>query len=147
MARLITPLFFLVLSIIYLILTFNLTRARVGDENGPLYFPLLIGGFLFLFSIIYFIQEWKQRGEKFDQLKELFTGRAPFLIISTLVLIFIYTFLFERIGFLISTMLFLTGLLFVINGTKPWIKNIVIAVIFSVVSWYSFSELLNVSLP
>ncbi|WP_040982504.1 tripartite tricarboxylate transporter TctB family protein [Oceanobacillus jeddahense] len=147
MARLITPLFFLVLGIIYLIMTFNLTKARVGDENGPLYFPILIGGLLVLFSLIYFIQEWRQRSEKFEELKGLFTGRAPFLIVSTLVLIFIYTFLFERIGFLISTMLFLTGLLFVINGKQAWFKNILIAVIFSIISWYSFSELLNVSLP
>lgn len=147
MARLITPMFFLGVGIVYLILTFNLTRSRVGDPNGPLYFPLLIGALLVVFSLIYFIQEWKQRSEKFEQLKELFIGRAPFLIVSTLVLIFVYTFLFERIGFLFSTIIFLTGLLFIVNGKKPWIKNILIAIIFSFVSWYSFSELLNVSLP
>ncbi|GAB3055123.1 tripartite tricarboxylate transporter TctB family protein [Virgibacillus ainsalahensis] len=147
MARLITPVFFLGIGIVYLLLTSNLTRSRVGDPNGPLYFPLLVGAVLVLFSIIYFVQEWRQRDEKFEQLKALFTGRAPFLIVSTLVLIFVYTFLFERIGFLISTIIFLTGLLFVINGRKPWIKNILISVIFSFVSWYSFSELLNVSLP
>ncbi|MFC3040754.1 tripartite tricarboxylate transporter TctB family protein [Virgibacillus xinjiangensis] len=147
MARFIVPSFFIILGVVYLILTFGMTRSRVGDPNGPLYFPLLIGAVLLVFSIIYFIQEWKKRNEDFSPFKVLFKGRSPFLIITTLIMIFIYTFLFERIGFLFSTVIFLGGLLFIVNGTKPWLKNIIIAVLFSVISWYSFSELLNVSLP
>ncbi|QKY68433.1 tripartite tricarboxylate transporter TctB family protein [Lentibacillus sp. CBA3610] len=147
MARLVVPSICIVAGIIYLVLTFNLTRSNVGDPNGPLYFPILIGVVLMVFSIVYFLQEWKKRGEKFEEFKALFIGRTPFLIVSTLIMIFVYTILFERIGFLFSTMIFLSGLLFIVNGRKSWIKNIVIAVLFSVVAWYSFSELLNVSLP
>ncbi|WP_099159603.1 tripartite tricarboxylate transporter TctB family protein [Virgibacillus ndiopensis] len=147
MLRLITPIIFIIFGGIYLILTFNMTRAKIGDPNAPLYFPALIGIFLVIISIVYFVQEWKQRKETVEEVKQLFKGRTPFLIIASLVLIFIYSFLFERIGFLYSTILFLTGLLFVVNGRKQWIKNILIAVIFSFVAWYSFAELLDVSLP
>ncbi|GGB48688.1 tripartite tricarboxylate transporter TctB family protein [Virgibacillus dakarensis] len=147
MLRLITPLFFIFAGVIYVVFTFNLPQAKIGDPNGPLYFPAVIGIFLLLMSIVYLFQEWKKRGEKMEKVRQLFTGRTPFLIIASLVLIFIYTFLFERIGFLYSTIIFLTGLLFVVNGRKQWIKNILIAVIFSFITWYSFAELLNVSLP
>lgn len=147
MARLIVPLFFIVVGVVYLILTLNITQSRVGNPNSPLYFPLLVGGILLITSIVYFIQEWKKREMKFDDFKVFFKGRVPFLIVSTLIISFVYTFLFERIGFLFSTIIFLTGLLFIVNGKKSWITNIVVAVIFSVVSWYAFSELLDVSLP
>jgi len=77
----------------------------------------------------------------------LVANRTPFLIISTLVLAIIYAFVFEKIGFLISTILFLGGLLFVINGRKKWVTNIVISFVFSFTAWYAFSQLLKVSLP
>jgi putative tricarboxylic transport membrane protein len=147
MARLVTPLILVIAGITYLFLTFDLTKSRVGDPNGPMYFPLIIGILLVIFSLIYLVQEWMKRGEKFEALKELFTGRTSFLMVSTLILMFVYTFLFERIGFLYTTMIVLTILLFIINGKKRWIQNILISVIFSFVSWYAFSELLSVSLP
>ncbi|WP_181347211.1 tripartite tricarboxylate transporter TctB family protein [Thalassobacillus sp. CUG 92003] len=147
MIRLLMPVFFILLAVAYLVFTFQLPESQIGNPNGPRYFPALIGFFLLLISIIYCIQEWKQRKEELEEVKQLFTGRTPYLIGSTLVLILIYTFLFERIGFLYSTILFLGGLLFVVNGRKKWLINIVVAVIFSFVSWYSFSELLQVSLP
>lgn len=147
MFRLIMPVFLIVLSITYLIFTFNIDKAQVGNPNAPMYFPMLIGFFLLVMSIIYLVQEWKRRAEVIEEVKELFTGRTPKLIGVTIVLIFIYTLLFERIGFLYSTILFLGALLFLVNGRKHWLQNIIVAVVFSFLSWYSFSELLNVSLP
>ncbi|GGJ99336.1 hypothetical protein GCM10007063_22020 [Lentibacillus kapialis] len=147
MFRLIMPLFFIIISIVYLVLTFDLPKAKIGNANGPLYFPALIGFFLLIMSVIYLFQEWKKRKEVIEEVKQLLTGRTPYLIAATLILIFIYAFLFERIGFLYSTMLFLGALLFVVNGKKHWLQNILVAVIFSIVTWYSFAELLSVSLP
>jgi putative tricarboxylic transport membrane protein len=147
MYRLVTPLFFLAVGIGFLVATLNLPKARLGDPNAPLYFPAMITILLVLLSVIYFFQEFKHRKEEFKELKMLLSGRMPFLIISTIVMIFIYTFLFERIGFLFSTMVFLGGLLFIINGTKKWLVNILVAVLFSGIAWYSFGILLKVSLP
>ncbi|MCP3028993.1 tripartite tricarboxylate transporter TctB family protein [Halobacillus sp. A5] len=147
MVRLFTPLFLNILSIVYLILVSQVPESRTGNPNGPIYFPMAIGIFMLLCSIVYFIQEWKHRKEEVAEFKKLMAGRTPFLIGSTIVLILIYSFLFERIGFLYSTILFLGGLLFTVNGKKHWLQNILIAVIFSFISWYSFAELLQVSLP
>ncbi|WP_138419571.1 tripartite tricarboxylate transporter TctB family protein [Aquibacillus sediminis] len=147
MIRLAMPLVSLALSVGFLFFTLNMTKSRVGDPNGPLYFPAVVGIFLLIMSIIYFIQEWKKRSEAMEELRGLVQGRTPLLIVSSLVLIFIYAFLFERIGFLFSTIIFLGGLLFVVNGREKWLQNLLISVIFSIITWYSFAELLNVSLP
>ncbi|MGY4690631.1 tripartite tricarboxylate transporter TctB family protein [Salibacterium sp. K-3] len=147
MARLVLPTILITAGIVYLILTLQLPLSKTGNPHGPQYFPALIGIFLVIISLVYFAQEWKKRKEKLEELKGLLTGRTPYLIVSSLVLILIYTFLFERIGFLFSTMIFLTALLFVVNGRNEWIKNVAVGVIFSIVSWYSFAHLLQVSLP
>lgn len=147
MLRFATPLFFLLVGIISLIATLNLPKATIGNANGPLYFPLLISIILIVSSVVYFFQEWKLRGMEFKDFKLLKEGKAPRYLIFSLVLMVIYTILFERIGFLYSTIIFLSGLMFLLNGRKKWLLNISIAVIFSFITWYSFAVLLQVSLP
>jgi putative tricarboxylic transport membrane protein len=145
--RLIVPVFFFMVGLVYLIASFNLPKAKLGDPHGPLYFPAIVCVILTVLSVVYFFQELKKRNIEFKEFKVFLEGRTRFLIASTLVLIFVYTFLFERIGFLYSTIVFLSGLLFVINGKQKWKANIVIAVSFSFISWYTFAVLLQVSLP
>ncbi|MDR4887157.1 tripartite tricarboxylate transporter TctB family protein [Fredinandcohnia sp. QZ13] len=145
--RLILPIISILISIIYFISTINLPKAKLGDPNGPLYFPLIVSIFLFIVSVIYFIKELRNHYPKNDEVKLLFKGRVPFLIISTLVISLIYTLIFERLGFLISTILFMAAILFIVNGKEKWKVNISVAVLFSLGSWYAFSQLLDVSLP
>ncbi|MDS9472615.1 tripartite tricarboxylate transporter TctB family protein [Sporosarcina pasteurii] len=147
MLRFATPIFFMIVGFIYLIATLNLPKARLGDPNGPMYFPIIIAVLIIVSSAVYFFQEWKLRKEEFKEFQLIKEGRAPLYLIATIVLMLIYTFLFERIGFLYATMLFLGGLMFLLNGRKRWIYNIIIAVAFSFITWYAFAELLQVSLP
>ncbi|QBP42722.1 tripartite tricarboxylate transporter TctB family protein [Paenisporosarcina antarctica] len=147
MFRLFLPIIFFLVGATFLISSLNLPKARLGDPYGPMYYPTLVSGLLILLSVIYIIQEWRKRHDGFPELELLLKGRTPFLLISTIVLSLIYAFLFEKIGFLFSTIIFLGGLLFIINGRKKWISNIVIAICFSGLTWYSFAILLKVSLP
>lgn len=145
--RLILPTISILISIFFFIATLNLPKAKLGDPNGPLYFPMMICIFLFIVSVVYFIKELKHHYPKNDEIELLFKGRAPYLIISTLVLSLIYTFIFERLGFLISTILFMMAVLFIVNGKEKWKVNISVAVLFSLGAWYAFAKLLGVSLP
>ncbi|WP_453990579.1 tripartite tricarboxylate transporter TctB family protein [Bacillus nitroreducens] len=146
-SRLIIPTISILISIFYFISTINLPKAKLGDPNGPMYFPLIVSIFLFVVSVIYFIKEFKHHYPKNDEVQLLFKGRAPFLIISTLVLSLIYTLIFERFGFLLSTILFMMAILFIVNGKEKWKVNISVAVLFSLGAWYAFTQLLDVSLP
>lgn len=147
MVRYITPLLSVIVGIALLIGALNLPKSTLGNPNGPLYFPALIAIILILSGIVYLVQEFKARGVKFTDFTQIRLGKSPMYLGVSLVLMIIYTILFERIGFLFSTIIFLLGLLFMLNGHKKWIMNILVAVIFSVVTWYAFGTLLQVSLP
>ena len=147
MGRLILPSVCILISIFYFIYTINLPKAKLGDPNAPMYFPLIISIFLFIMSVIYFIKELLKHYPKKEEVKLLFKGRAPVLIISTLIISLIYAFIFERIGYLASTILYMLAILFIVNGRNKWLVNLSVAVLFSVGSWYVFYHLLDVSLP
>jgi putative tricarboxylic transport membrane protein len=141
------PVFLIVLSIAFLIGSLNLPKANLGNPNGPLYFPVGISVLLLIFSGIYLFQELKVINEGNDKITELFTGRTPKLIIVTILLGIGYALIFESVGFLIATILFLGALLFLINGIRKWKVNVIVALAFSFISWYAFSQMLGVSLP
>lgn len=145
--RFIVPSIILVISVIYLILTFNLPESNVGNPTAAMNYPLLIGFTLLGLSVLYIFSEIKDKKKVFTAYKIFSDKELTLQVIIVLVLCLGYTLLFERIGFLISTVLFLGALLFLINGRRKWIMNITVAVLFSFISWYTFAELLSVSLP
>lgn len=141
------PIFMIVLGFVFLIGAIRLPKAALGNPNGPLYFPFGLSILLLVFSIIYLFQEFKNLDKENEKIKELFSGRVPKLIGFTILFSIGYALILEPLGFLISTILFLGALLFLVNGYQKWLANIIVALLFSFISWYSFSELLGVSLP
>jgi putative tricarboxylic transport membrane protein len=59
----------------------------------------------------------------------------------------LYAAFFDKVGYVISTILFLEGELFLFNGLKNWKVNTMVSVIFSLVIYILFSKLLGVYLP
>lgn len=143
------PIFFIVVSVIYLTLALNLPKAQLGDPYGPLYFPIIIGIGMLLSSIVYFFNELRSsakenENEDFLLLKKRRTLR---LIISTLVLCLFYTIAFEMIGYILSTLLFLGSLLFIVNGKEKWISNLSVSILFTLISWALLTQVLGIYLP
>lgn len=145
--RLLVPAAIIIVGVTWFIGSLLLPRAPLGRANAPIYFPMVVSLFLVIMGIVYFVQEWKIRHKEKNIIKALTTGRVPQLIGITLVLSIIYSIVFEFIGFLISTILFLGLLLSFINGWKKWLTNSLVAVIFTFILWYGFVKLLGISLP
>lgn len=142
------PIFLILIASVYLILTFNLPEANIGNPTAAMNYPLLIGFSLLILSILYLLNEYKlSRKEKFDNYNVFKDKELTVKFLIVLGLCIVYSLIFEQVGFLISTSLFLLALLFVVNGRKQWLINIIVAITFSFATWYSFSELLGVSLP
>ena len=59
----------------------------------------------------------------------------------------LYALLFDKLGYVISTILFLEGELILFNDLKKWKINTLVAVIFSLFIYILFSKLLGVYLP
>ncbi|UOQ92395.1 tripartite tricarboxylate transporter TctB family protein [Halobacillus shinanisalinarum] len=141
------PTFLIIFSIVFLIASLNLPKANLGNPNAPIYFPAGLSIIMLIFSVIYFFQELKNFHKENEYIKQILSGRTPKLIGFTLLFGGIYALIFDRIGFLFSTIIYLGALLFYINGLKKWLVNIIVTISFSFISWYAFSVLLGVSLP
>ncbi|WP_282173724.1 tripartite tricarboxylate transporter TctB family protein [Cytobacillus firmus] len=141
------PVLMIIIASVFLISSFAIPKANLGNPNGPLYFPVGLSIFMLVLSVIYLFNELKTLHEQNEKIQGLFQGRTLKLIGVTIVLGVIYAFIFEPFGFLASTIIFLGCLLFYVNGWKKWKANIIVTVTFSFITWYGFSELLGVSLP
>lgn len=141
------PVVMILISGIFLISSFAIPKATLGNPNGPLYFPIGLSILMLVLSVVYLFNELKTLNEQNEKIQALFQGRTMKLIGVTIALGVVYSFIFERAGFLVSTMIFLGCLIFYVNGVKKWLVNIVVTVVFSFITWYGFSELLGVSLP
>jgi putative tricarboxylic transport membrane protein len=69
------------------------------------------------------------------------------MIVLTCLACIIYAILFNRIGYVLSTIVFLEAMLLLFNGKKKWKTNTIVAVVFSVFIYIVFSKLLGVILP
>ncbi|UOR13545.1 tripartite tricarboxylate transporter TctB family protein [Halobacillus amylolyticus] len=141
------PVLLILFSIIFLIASFNLPKANLGNPNAPMYFPAGLSIIMLIFSVIYFFQELKNIHKENQYIRQILSGRTPKLIGFTLLFGAVYAFIFNPLGFLLSTIIYLGALLFYINGSNKWLVNIIVTISFSFISWYAFSELLGVSLP
>ncbi|WP_185970868.1 tripartite tricarboxylate transporter TctB family protein [Alkalicoccobacillus porphyridii] len=145
--RLSMPVFFIVVSLGYAFLIMRLPTANLGDPYGPFYFPLFICIGLFIFSVVDFIQLKRSEPEENEELQLLLDPKLLKIIGVILALCVMYTAIFEIVGFLIATVLFLGALLFYLNGRTKWVLNLVVTAIFSFSAWYIFTQLLDISLP
>ena len=141
------PIMMIIISGSFLIASLNIPKATLGNPNGPLYFPVGVSVLMLILSIVYLIKELKALAEENEDIKELFEGRTLKLIGVTVILGIIYAFIFEKLGYFTSTLIFLGALLFYVNGYKKWLVNTVVTIVFTFMTWYGFSVLLSVSLP
>lgn len=137
---------------IYTGLAFTLPRASVGKPLDPIIFPLFLGIGMTLCGILMLATTGKEKDAKESkQIKKPTLKGISIdskLIIFTCVMGILYGILFEPLGYVLSTIIFMGGLLFAINdGLKKWKTNILVAVGFSVVVYVLFSYLLNIPLP
>lgn len=140
---------FLVLGLVYTVAAFQLPAASIGIPYAPKVFPLLIGLFTIGVSLALVAQELRKQAaagsaattmEGFD-----WETLKPIGMVTGLCLI--YALIFDHLGYVLATILFLEGVLIVFNGVKKWKQNTIVAVIFSVFIYILFYKVLGVYLP
>lgn len=133
----------LVLGISYLIQSLSIPKAFIGNPWAPIYFPLSLGVLMTLCSIMLLFQALRQKKKGM----KLSTKAPWFLIMGTIAIGSLYAVLFNRIGFISSTIIFIGAMLFLVNGTKGWFLNIVLAICLTLSVWYCFERVLYITLP
>ena len=138
----------LLLGIIVLIDTKNMVVPPGSGSVGPQVFPTIIGIFIVAVSIFLAFEVLRgnygqPEGTEFGEIKAK-TDFKTLGIVSGSILT--YPFLIERAGFVIASTVVFFGVGFA-YGARKLIKNLVIAVMFALVVYLTFTKLLSVELP
>jgi putative tricarboxylic transport membrane protein len=139
----------IIVAAIYLHADFGLPIAKLGDPLGPKVFPALVGGGLILSALLLLLETWtKRRALTETRIEPRGKDRAQVALslVAMVVWTGIYYFVFERLGYLIATPLFLFGLLSFFHK-RHYVTNVLVALGFTAVVYLLFSILLGVPLP
>jgi putative tricarboxylic transport membrane protein len=142
--------FLLALSILFVFQATQISDSAYGSTVGPKIFPLGLGIILGLLSLQLFYESWKsavrQRitGGPTTSSKISSTELKKFLLILGSAIA--YVFFLEKIGYIITTFLFLC-ISFQTMERSKLVYSIIIAAGFSLGIYYLFTSLLGGSLP
>jgi len=146
----ISSILFLVIGLSYLIMVYQLPDASIGNPNAPKIFPGMLGVLMVGLAITVLVQEARTVAASGHQTSSDGAGLDKENLIQiglTTVCAIIYALLFDRLGYVLATIIFLEGVLSIFNGYKNWKQNTLVAVIFSIVVYVLFFKILNVYLP
>jgi putative tricarboxylic transport membrane protein len=137
----------LILAVVYFYATAQIPSLEIGDPLGPKAFPRLLGILLLVSVVMLFFETLKKGADKKATLKFRREDRRHLQLIGAAVVwTGLYFWLFEPVGYLVSTAAYLLALMAVFNRNK-WTANILTAVLFAIGSYILFVKILGVSLP
>ncbi len=141
----------LLIALIYGIQAYNLPRASIGNPMAPSLYPLgLAIVMLVLAGILLLRSDFKKVKESFESVKKESTDKDRLswkMIFITTIASIGYGIVFEHLGYIISTFIFLEIILGITNGKEKWKINSIVAIAFSIAVYILFSKVLGISLP
>jgi putative tricarboxylic transport membrane protein len=132
---------FLIVGMFFMVGSMGISKSSYGSNVGPNIFPLGLGVILILLSIIVI---YKARSYKVSSTEKGKRDYKRFMLV--LLATTGYIFLFELLGYVISTFLFLT-FIFQIMERKKILYTIMIASLFSFSIYYLYVIVFQGSLP
>ncbi len=138
-------------ALLYLYADMQLPTVRIADTLGPKAFPALVGIGLIASSLLLLYENWqKSRSVLSEKIVPVAPGdahrRYPLILIGVVAWTALYYGCFEDVGYLVSTIVFLFGLLSYFHRRHHWI-NLAVAVGFPFAIDTLFSRFLNVPMP
>ncbi len=148
--NLITGIAAIVIGAAYSLMSYLLPRAPFGDPSRHIVFPLIVGLGMLVLGIVFAVREVMSgaaaSGKKVALPKTL--TRYGKEILVTIIASIVYALIFDKLGYVISTILYLGTILFLINSDKKGrVTNVLVAVVFSVGIYALFAYVLGIQLP
>jgi len=137
----------LVLAAVYFYATAQIPTLEIGDPLGPKAFPRLLGIALLITAGMLLVEMLRGKRNQAAQMEapsgesEGHTG----VVVAVTVWTFCYFLVFEWLGYVIASTLYLVPLMAFFNRGK-WIANVLSAVLFSLLSYVLFTHALGVTL-
>jgi len=138
-------------GLVYLYADSKLALVKIGDPLGPRIFPAIIGVGIILSGLLLMVEIRKrqragaQRAEA-EAAAHPREQQRPGILIGMLVWTVLYYLAFEPVGYIVSTVIFLLGLLAVFNRGRH-LTNLAVALGFTAVAYTIFDRLLAVPMP
>ncbi len=124
-----------------------LPRAPIGNPLAPILFPLGLGFLMMFFGALLFGVEASRGLNADDKSKRpRFHLKGMKLIFFVIAMCAVYTIMFDHAGFVFSTIVFLLGMLVVVNPGRHKI-NLIVTLCFAFGLWYVFSNVFQINLP
>jgi putative tricarboxylic transport membrane protein len=143
-------------ALIYLRAAMSLEKLQVGDALGPQVFPAIVALCMLGSGLLLAWETWRKRMKPEDSAPPArLTGdgthaaadqRRDLVLVAMAAWTAIYYAAFEPVGYIPSTMIYLSALLFYFHRVNPLI-NLVYAAAFTAVAYVLFSDFLQVVLP
>ena len=138
----------LLLAGVYLYATEQLPTLEIGDPLGPKAFPRLLGAGLLLAAVLLFFEIVKDRKAVAANAPRANAaanrGNSTWVVAAVAVWTLLYFLVFERLGYVVATTLYLIPLMAYFNKGK-WTANVVTAVLFCIISYFLFGKVLSVN--
>ena len=140
----------IVFGVVYGIMAYLIPRSSIGIPMAPSIFPLILASGMVLFGIILLLKsrlsDLKLAIQKDkDNRNEHEIKRTRMIWVSVISTI-LYALTYEYLGYVISTFIFM--LINLANTEKDkWVRNAIVAIIFSITVYYLFFYVLGISLP
>jgi len=133
---------------VYLYADARLPALAIGDPMGPRAFPALIGIGLMASGLLLFGEVWRRRriAGAVTVAADPVERRSRRILAAMTAWTALYYFAFERIGYVIATLVYLFALLAFFNRDRWWI-NAACAAGFTLAAYALFTFFLQVVLP
>ena len=131
----------LILAGVYFYATEQLPSLEIGDPLGPKAFPRLLTIALVLTAIVLLVEILRAPKRATAPRKTEADGRGAYLVIAAVVVwTFLYFLVFEKLGYVIATTIYLIVLTSYFNRGR-WFTNVTTSVLFCVGSYWMFKVL------
>ena len=135
-----------VLGAIYLAAAFKIPLFGVGDRIGPRMFPFIIAAVVIGCGLVLILKELRAKTAKPFSWGFAAERGVWLRIVFTIAAGIIYGLVLDGVGYVIATFFFMIFIASIINAGRH-VQNLIIALIFSVVSYGVFAVILKLSLP
>jgi putative tricarboxylic transport membrane protein len=138
----------LLLAAVYFYATSQIFSFEFGDPLGPKAFPRLLGAGLLVTAALLGMEMWNaSRARPAPASTAARTDKRHWLVVgAAIVWTAIYFRLFVPLGYLPATAIYLLVLTAYFNRGK-WLTNALTSILFSIISYLLFAQLLGVRLP
>lgn len=146
--QVIADLFFLALGLGYGILAISLPDALFGNPWEPKVYPLIISVGLIAMSVVLLMSELKKQKAGTAEAKAKFKIESEGRIVAFVSMASaLYAFAFDKLGYVLSTFIFIEVIMFYISKGKKMLWPTVIALCFAVGVYFLFGKVLAITLP